>query len=366
MKAHREECPLEIVRCEYLNVGCEERMMRKDLKKHEEEKMKDHLFMTKHEMQQQITDLKHQLSDAKQQLSETESELSGTNQQLSANLEQKYSDNEAELFATQQQLSISTSELDSTKLQLAIALKQINSLMVLMYHTTLSTNISGTESIVSAAKWSVTLAVISEMSTSGGQMCPVIVKLTEFQEKEEEQIEWYSNPFYTHDRGYKMCLCVCPAGNGAGIGTHLSVYLCIMNGPYDDELTWPLVRRFEVLLLNQKNDCIHTLMDLSLNMEIDDDHVDGGCNKGIDGEAFDSSTDDKDFDDNDEMNDGNDDDNDEEKDNDEDKEEDDDDDNEISTAHGRDRFISKEILNRITSTRQYLKDDCVFFRISML
>ena len=47
MEAHRKECPLEMIQCEYYNVGCEVRMARKDKEKHDNEQMKEHLMMTK-------------------------------------------------------------------------------------------------------------------------------------------------------------------------------------------------------------------------------------------------------------------------------------------------------------------------------
>ena len=47
MEAHRKECPLEMVQCEYHNVGCDEWMMRKNVEKHEKNKMKLHLQLTK-------------------------------------------------------------------------------------------------------------------------------------------------------------------------------------------------------------------------------------------------------------------------------------------------------------------------------
>ena len=48
MVAHRKECPLEMVLCEYHNVGCEERMMRKSKKEHEKEQMEKHLLLNKY------------------------------------------------------------------------------------------------------------------------------------------------------------------------------------------------------------------------------------------------------------------------------------------------------------------------------
>ena len=47
MEAHKKECPLEMIQCEYRNVGCEVTMARKDQEKHEDEKLKEHLKKTK-------------------------------------------------------------------------------------------------------------------------------------------------------------------------------------------------------------------------------------------------------------------------------------------------------------------------------
>jgi len=47
MEAHRKDCPLEIIRCEYYNIGCKETMIRRKRKKHDEDHMEDHLHMVK-------------------------------------------------------------------------------------------------------------------------------------------------------------------------------------------------------------------------------------------------------------------------------------------------------------------------------
>ena len=52
-----------------------------------------------------------------------------------------------------------------------------------------------------------------------------------------------------------MCLMVYVSGDGNGAGTHVSIYLFLMRGPYDDELQrldrWPLRGVFTIILLNQ-------------------------------------------------------------------------------------------------------------------
>ena len=50
MGAHLRKCPLEMIQCEYHNVGCEVRMLRKRQREHDEENMEKHLRMTKVEL----------------------------------------------------------------------------------------------------------------------------------------------------------------------------------------------------------------------------------------------------------------------------------------------------------------------------
>ena len=56
-----------------------------------------------------------------------------------------------------------------------------------------------------------------------------------------------------------MCLLCTDAVDGDGKGTHQSVYLYmyLMRGPHNDELTWPLSENFETKLLNQICDNEH-------------------------------------------------------------------------------------------------------------
>ena len=73
----------------------------------------------------------------------------------------------------------------------------------------------------------------------------------------EECIFFYSEPFHTSPGGYKMCVRVDPNGASAGKGTHVSVYLKILDGPYDDKLPWPFLGTVTLYLLNQSADGNH-------------------------------------------------------------------------------------------------------------
>ena len=68
---------------------------------------------------------------------------------------------------------------------------------------------------------------------------PVDIVMDEFRKRRWNDDDWYSPPFYSHLGGYKMCLNVCANGYGKGKGTHVSVFVCLMKGEFDDDLQWP-------------------------------------------------------------------------------------------------------------------------------
>ena len=117
-----------------------------------------------------------------------------------------------------------------------------------------------------------------------------------------------------------MCLRVNAAGNGSGKGTHLSVSLVLMKGPHDDELTWPLRGKFEIKLLNQISDSEHYIVTVTYDDRASDN---GAADRVTVG-------------------------------------------NRRENCWGWARYISNEDLNKITPTRQYLKDDCIFFQVTKL
>ena len=262
MEAHRKECPLEMIQCEYYSVGCEVRMARKDQEKHKKENMEEHLMKT----------------------------------------HCKLTDNTNQLANTLQRISILEASMHLT--------------MDILTRTT---------AIESSLGWSTKLAAMAIMSTSGDQVCPVILKMSNYNSMKRTEVTWYSDSFYTHDKGYKMCMKIYPAGHDIGKGTHLSCYLILMRGPHDDNLSWPLRDKFEIKLLNQISDYHHH-----------SDTVDyGNTLEGYRGRVTEGDR---------------------------------------ARGCGNSQFISNEDLYKITlirqylssSTRQYLKDDCLFFQIVKL
>ena len=63
--------------------------------------------------------------------------------------------------------------------------------------------------------------------------------MIDFEQQKAEGDNWYSPSFYTHPRGYRMCLRVYADGNDDGKGTHVSVFVRLMRGEHDNYLKWP-------------------------------------------------------------------------------------------------------------------------------
>lgn len=62
--------------------------------------------------------------------------------------------------------------------------------------------------------------------------------------------------FYSQQFGYKMCAQLFPDGDDTGYHTHVSLYIVLMQGPYDALLSWPFLNRVDFTLIDH-NSC-HT------------------------------------------------------------------------------------------------------------
>ena len=129
-----------------------------------------------------------------------------------------------------------------------------------MYLTTNKTlaRLTSREAVIeSSLGRSVKLAAMVTMSKLGGQICPIILEMSGFNELKKNNVIWCSDHFYTHEMGYKMCIHIYPTGHGIGKDTHLSWYLFLVRGPHDDKLLWPLKEKIGIKLLNQISDNQH-------------------------------------------------------------------------------------------------------------
>ena len=160
--------------------------------------------------------------------------------------------------------------------------------------------------------WPVHLDTTAMMFKLGNQVCPVTIKFEGYNDRKSDRIPWLSDFFYTHNKGYKMCLEIYASGHGSGEDTHLSVYLYLMKGSYDDGLMWPLEGKFETKLYNQIEYRGHHSVVITYGNTCADRVTQGEISK----KGWDTP-----------------------------------------------KFISNEDLDKSVSIHQYLKDDCLFLQV---
>ena len=95
---------------------------------------------------------------------------------------------EEHLTMTKNELITTKAQLQDTTAQLDIAVNQITSLALLV-------NVQLTQHY--------SFQLVS-MATLFKSTCPVTIMMTEYKDKKDNTIEWFSDPFYTHSKGYKI------------------------------------------------------------------------------------------------------------------------------------------------------------------
>ena len=204
---------------------------------------------------------------------------------------------------------VTTKKLHSTEDELEQFRERVHTLEIAMQHIINGISLTHCDKIV---LWPSHLHLASNMvaNTSDKHVTPVILKVSNFTDLKVQKKKWFSIPFYTHRKGYKMCISVYPNGVVKGEGSHMSMFLHVMKGPYDNQFSWP----FEIYLLNQIIDTTHYKSEVSFSQREMGDRV----FSGVRGKGWGSQV-----------------------------------------------FISNEKLENITLNCQFLKNDTVFLKVWM-
>ena len=86
---------------------------------------------------------------------------------------------------------------------------------------------------------------------------PVRRTLKNFEYMKTNNKESMLEPFYTHKNGCKIRVCVCPNGYDEAKGKYMSLFICIMKGENDNHLSWPFRGFIKIQLLDQSENAAH-------------------------------------------------------------------------------------------------------------
>ena len=208
-------------------------MTRQTQQEHNKEKMEYHLHLTKGK----LVETSYELSNTKIKLDEVRSEAN------------------CKLALINSKLDEAHEELSHVKLQFS---QKIDTLEALLHEKGNSGESSKPKSAATVAKrdWFTQLQCDSQSSLAN-QVIPVTFKMTGVEKKLKTKRDWYSDPFYTNNKGYRMRLCIDVYGCDENEGSHCSIFLYLMRGRFDDTVSWPLKIKLGIMLLNQTSDDHH-------------------------------------------------------------------------------------------------------------
>lgn len=226
LNKHREACPLQMIKCEYYDMGCESKILRKDLKDHNRKNVEEHLCIVKCELTRTKGDLVKAQEDA------------ATAEKKIVDFQEKLQNNTAETKLVDLQNKFLEHISDAE----AQGQKSIKKLEEQFYNAICQLH-------KNCSPWRLKLNALATMSASGVQVVPVVLKMKDYSKMKREKEWWYSDYFYSLDKGCKMRLSVvCTDDNADG---YLSVQLSLV---YDDS---ELPFKGSIKLLNQIDDYEH-------------------------------------------------------------------------------------------------------------
>ena len=318
---HLLVCPLQLVECEFANIGCEVKVPRRDLTRHMTENAQHHLMSATllnlrltRELHQKMEEKDQQIAELKQQLNEHEAKFTEQSKEITKTLQQQTSDldikRQRDLGTKLQQqtkdldakLRQQTKDLDAKLQQQTKNLDTKFQLQTRDLKTELQQHASNHKAELQKQITKLDSKFHSKLEqqdiklqeTTEGHQANIVRKLcdieqtlfhgltgtchefilTQFKKHQAKGGDgsWYSDPLYNRPGGYRFRLNIDTNGYGGARNTHLSAYLLMEQGEHDEDLQWPVSGEVFLEMLNQRGDYDHYLVvaafDLEANMEI--------------------------------------------------------------------------------------------------
>ncbi|XP_051867946.1 TNF receptor-associated factor 5-like isoform X4 [Pristis pectinata] len=295
LDAHLTICPEAEVECNYRKYGCHAREKRRKIKEHEHSCLNEHLLLVVKNnnklegqvmapninllMKLQIFDLQKTLCERNHIITQLEEQINKLDIKV-AQLSELISKNDDEVAKTQKILAghadkIITIEQHSQQLCRRLDQERNNEVATLkeVIHVLkekvecAENNIASLVSFEPCLKQHELLLNAHKkllektnerfrVLEAAGYNGKLIWKICNYRRRKQEAAEGtalslFSQPFYTSRCGYRLCARAYLNGDGAGKGTHVSLFFVVMKGEYDSLLMWPFKQKVTLTLLDQ-------------------------------------------------------------------------------------------------------------------
>ena len=212
----------QIVKCTFSSFGCSTRMDQTDLAKHLEECHPLHLSL--------VSDV---CSDIMVKMANMDTKV----QTLSSLLEERTKEVAKLQKSAQHELESKLQKQESRSKELVERLEH-QVMQLSLRNSSYSQTIASLQQRISKLETQVPVP-------------PYYFTVSNFVLHKQGGTQWTCPSFYSEVGGYKMAIEVSANGEGVGRGTHVSVYIRIMHGEFDDILRWPLRASVTIQLISQ-------------------------------------------------------------------------------------------------------------------
>ena len=228
LEDHLRECPLQSVACPYVEAGCGDAQLRKNVRLHLNNSVHKHLLQ-----------VAHQNCAASRECTALEQWVVERHEEVEKRMDEDICDLRERLSQAKRDISRLGKRIDGVKREVG-GLQRHQETTNASFIDLLIQNGEKMQGLTNEQDALLDQFTRFPASPLNYNEIPTTFTLGHLSELKENNEMWLSPAFYTHTGGYKMRLSVYPNGNEDGHGKYASIYLHLTRGEFDDTLKWPM------------------------------------------------------------------------------------------------------------------------------
>ena len=242
LEQHLLECPLQLVGCEYVAMGCAVRLPRREMSEHIRQSGQEHLLKMCAANLTVSRELSRKVEEKEQQIAELREEM----RRMEGRVEERMKEMEGRVREEMREMERRVEEIEKRNMEWVVNTVEKKLMTALDEKNESVINlVDEVKGIVQSVQQEVHVAGIRREVYSG-EIPPLEYAIHNFSSLNEE---WRSPPFCSHVGGYKMCMGVWP--NGGKKRKHIFIQFYKMRDAHTEGLRWPATLPVTIHLLNQ-------------------------------------------------------------------------------------------------------------------
>ena len=260
LEDHMKMCRLEEVQCVFGNEGCQAKFIRENEDEHMDHNTQKHLALMPTATLRISQDFEQKLQEQQdmfeKKLEQQKEEHDERMQQLGGQLQEQLKQRDKQIKQVEQKLDNQSREFQE---QLDEQQKEFQETLKVKNEKIkkMEDQLQTNGQVIKQQQ-----QAISQIGSGEFGIPPYDITLSNYQQEKARNGYIDSPPMYTHPGGYKFELTLFPNGCITGTGTHVSVWVYSLKSDHDAELKFPVKFTITLQLLNQHRDKDHHTRDI--------------------------------------------------------------------------------------------------------